>query len=114
MSVGSIANEGFDAPPTGAGMDHARARRIRRFHQVSRVTGAAVMVLGVTVLVGWALDVELFVSLYSSLASMKANTALLFVLLGCALLLQQKGRAHEPAPARAFGSPHRGARSDRV
>lgn len=48
----------------------------------------AVMALGLAVMVGWLLDVELFKRIAPPLASMKFNTAFGFVLAGGALLFR--------------------------
>jgi len=52
--------------------------------------GAGIMgvAVGSLVLIGWWLDITLLTSLAPSLASMKPNTALCFVLAGSALLLR--------------------------
>ena len=52
-----------------------------------RFAGAAAIVAGSIVIVGWILDVQVLKSLHSSLVSMKANAALAFMLAGISLLL---------------------------
>ncbi len=52
-----------------------------------RVAGATAIAAGATVLIGWLLDIEFLKSLGPNLVSMKANTALAFVLAGISLLL---------------------------
>lgn len=57
----------------------------RRFLRLSRICAASVGILGIVVLAGWILDIQFLKSLHPSLASMKANTALGFTLIGAAL-----------------------------
>lgn len=52
-----------------------------------RYAALLVAALGLTVLVGWALDVTLIKNLLPGTVAMKANTALCFLLAGCALFL---------------------------
>jgi two-component sensor histidine kinase/PAS domain-containing protein len=59
------------------------------FHAASRICAACVVVLGIAVLIGWTFDVAALKRVLPHLASMKANTALLFVLLGVALLMKE-------------------------
>ncbi len=65
----------------------APTRLTARFHTTARICAATVVALGVVVLFGWVFDVELLKRVLPRLSSMKANTALLFVLLGVALRL---------------------------
>lgn len=58
----------------------------RRLRGVSKAAGASLAVLGVTVLLGWLLDVPLLKSLSPNLASMKANAALAFLAAGLSLV----------------------------
>ena len=53
----------------------------------SRVSALLAIVVGILVILGWLLDIEVLKSLSSGFVSMKANTALCFVLLGISLLL---------------------------
>ena len=67
---------------------------LRRFSQFT--SGAAILV-GSAVLVGWLCDVPALKSILPIWVTMKANTALAFVLAGVALWMtrpEQIGRAH--------------------
>ena len=65
-----------------------RLRRFQRFaHGVSVVTAT----MGVSVIIGWWLDINALKSFLPGLATMKANTAFCFILLGVALYLSVIG-----------------------
>ena len=53
----------------------------------ARGAGGAAIVVGLLVLVGWALDIDLLKSVLEGKIAMKPNTAICFVLMGAALLL---------------------------
>lgn len=53
-----------------------------------RRAALAVAVLGLCVLIGWVLDITLFKSVFPGVISMKANTALCFMLVGAALFFR--------------------------
>ncbi|MEG4804698.1 PAS domain S-box protein [Microcoleus sp. ARI1-B5] len=59
----------------------------------SKKAGIAVIAIGCTVILGWIFDLQLLKSILPGLASMKANTAICFILGGFSLLLQQRRRA---------------------
>src|SRR5271156_1141097 len=61
------------------------ARKMKTF---SLAGGTLTIVIGFVVLFSWVFDITMLKSLLPSLASMKSNTALSFVLLGFALCLQ--------------------------
>jgi PAS domain S-box-containing protein len=61
----------------------------RRFLLASRVCAASIGLLGLVVLAGWAFDLPFLTSVH--LSAMKANTAVLFVLLGAALWFAGSG-----------------------
>jgi PAS domain S-box-containing protein len=77
------------------------ARRVtsalRRFSTAAGITAATV---GILVLVGWALDVPLLKSVLPHLVSMKANTALCFLLAGISLWLAQERQGDSHAQLR--------------
>jgi len=60
---------------------------LRRFTQYARLAGAAAVVAGTLVLLGWLLDVGLLKSVLPGEIAMKPNTAICFVLIGASLLL---------------------------
>ena len=59
----------------------------RRFRQASQVISFLVTTLGIVVLSGWAFDLPTLTSIRPAFQSMKANTALCFLLLGAGLWL---------------------------
>jgi CheY-like chemotaxis protein len=69
---------------------------------VAPVLGAVVALLGLLVLAGWAFDFASLKNLSPRWATMKANTALCFLLAGMALSLL--GPAHAPAAYRLAGA----------
>lgn len=60
----------------------------QRYAMFATLSGLLSVAVGTSVLIGWWLDITLLTSLTPSLASMKPNTALCFILAGSALLLQ--------------------------
>jgi PAS domain S-box-containing protein len=63
----------------------------RRFLLASRACTATVGLLGMVVLIGWVLDIPVLKGIHPSLATMKANTSVLFILLGAALWMSESG-----------------------
>ena len=57
----------------------------KRFKSFSKYASLIVMALGVLALVGWIFDIQAFKSVLPGLATLKANTALAFLLAGIAL-----------------------------
>jgi PAS domain S-box-containing protein len=85
--------------PTGgpeAAIDAERADAIPRLvvasARVSRACSMAIVGLGILVLVGWGLDIPTLKSTSPGLATMKANTAALFIALGAALWCAPRNR----------------------
>ena len=60
------------------------------FRRVPAVAGAVVAAVGAVVLMGWTFGLPLLKSVLPGLASMKANTALCFLLAGVALALRER------------------------
>ncbi|MDB6175288.1 MAG: rpfC [Chthoniobacteraceae bacterium] len=65
---------------------HPLSNSINSSQRVPRAAGIAVVVLGLSVLLGWLLDNRMLMSIVSGSVAMKANTAIGFVLAGLALL----------------------------
>src|SRR5688572_10403521 len=88
---------GTGAAARGPGCD---ANAVRLLVHVSRAAAVVAAAVGVGVLVGWVGDVAVLKSVLPQFASMKANTALSFVLLGVALFAaharEPLRRAHRP------------------
>ncbi|MEG4012856.1 MULTISPECIES: PAS domain-containing sensor histidine kinase [unclassified Microcoleus] len=59
----------------------------------AKKAGIAVIAIGCTVILGWIFDLQLLKSILPGLVTMKANTAVCFILGGLSLCLQQQGRA---------------------
>src|SRR5262245_3880705 len=76
----------------------------RRFRAASAVLSAIVIVIGLSGLVGWTFDITLFKSIVPQLASMKANTSLLFVVLGIGLWLSRSHAARAVRAKRILGA----------
>ena len=68
-------------------MTEATTPLTRANYGLVRSVALALVLLGVVVLSGWAFDVQALRNLYPGFPSMKANTALCFVLVGVALAL---------------------------
>ncbi|HVZ32507.1 MAG TPA: hypothetical protein VG963_08775, partial [Polyangiaceae bacterium] len=75
---------------------NGRSLAAERALRASQLLSCAVSLLGFFVLCGWALHWPLLIRLRPGFASMKPNTALLFVLLGAALGIREGERGSVP------------------
>ena len=66
---------------------------VASLERVSLAAGIAVIVVGCAVLIGWTLEIALLKSILPAWPTMKANTALAFMLAGVALLLLRTKQA---------------------
>jgi len=60
---------------------------------ISEKSGLSVFIVGCLVFVGWIFDIQILKSLHPDLVTMKANTALSFILIGTSLWLLQTKRS---------------------
>lgn len=79
----------------------------RRLTPFTRLAGGALMLAGLSVLAGWAFDIAVLKSLVAGTVTMKANTALAFVLAGSALWLQARDPWRVPEAGTASAPPPR-------
>jgi PAS domain S-box-containing protein len=75
----------------------------QRFRRASAVLSAGVSVLGLLVLIGWGFDITVLKRVHPSFSTMKANTALLFVILGIGLSLSRSDNAQLRRTRRILG-----------
>lgn len=64
--------------------------------QISAATSAFAIFIGCLVLVGWGLDIAILKSVFAGAATMKANTAVCFILAGVSLWLTGRGGGDSP------------------
>ncbi len=84
-------------------MTHIPFHRLQRARSIARGCGLSVATGGLLVLVGWFTDTRILVQPIETLASMKANTAFTFVLVG-ALLASVRPGVTGPSAAAALGT----------
>lgn len=74
-------------------MDTAEDQPItNKFVSFSRYSSLAVTVIGIFALTGWIFDIQVFKSVLPGLPTMKANTALAFILAGIVLWFANRGK----------------------
>ncbi|NQE36926.1 PAS domain-containing sensor histidine kinase [Microcoleus asticus] len=71
----------------------APSTRMAAVQSFSKKASIAVMAIGCTVILGWIFDLQLLKSILPGLVTMKANTAVCFILGGFSLFIQQIRRA---------------------
>src|SRR6476469_9061079 len=67
--------------------------RMAAVQSFSKKASIAVIAIGCTVLLGWIFHLQPLKSILPGLVTMKANTAIGFILCGCSLFIQQRRRA---------------------
>lgn len=72
------------------------------YKSLSKNISLFIIGVGCFVLIGWAMDISALKSVLPGLASMKSNTALLFVLCGISLWIQVEGKSRRIAQACTF------------
>ncbi|HVJ15709.1 MAG TPA: hypothetical protein VM686_09710, partial [Polyangiaceae bacterium] len=87
------------AKRTGDDLSSSDQRISALFLRGSRAGAALLVLLGLVVLAGWAFDLTILTQVSSSFASMKANTALSFMLLGGACWFSPE---HAPSKPRRW------------
>jgi PAS domain S-box-containing protein len=61
----------------------------KKFNKFSRILSLSVGIIGVIVLIGWIFDIAIFKSFIANTVSMKANSAICFMLIGFSLFFYQ-------------------------
>ena len=58
----------------------------KRFNIIAKILSLAVLTIGLVVIIGWIFDITILKSIFPSMVSMKANTAICFILIGLTLI----------------------------
>ncbi len=73
---------------------HLNSRLLSAYRRTSHAAGGIVIGIAVLVMAGWLFDISAFKTILPGLATMKANTALAFGLIGISLLLASSNQEH--------------------
>ncbi len=101
-SVGSRI-ERRSTPSTPETDEKRTPARVAQLHRIGNVTATLAVAIGATAMVGWILGIDTLKSVVPGLITMKANTALVFIILGSGLYLLRGRRDHRPSFAIPVG-----------